>query len=207
MRRIVAILATFVLAQCAAGGERGRGGLRAAADDDALVIIGVAKAPRDTSPRYAMLWRRLDAEGAFERLSGDTSFEAETNRSDTVRVRGIPGEFEIARVAPGTYALDGVFALIRDRRVNYVAQGVIVAPERPAFEAHAGETLYLGIWEVDIQDANAVTRLWRLDSADARAVGRQAREVGGEVRLRETYTRAVPCAPHQASQLSTRQVC
>lgn len=203
MRRILAILATLVLAQCAAGGERVRGGL----DDDALVVIGVAKAPRDTSPRYAMLWRRLDAEGGFERLSGDTSFEAETNRSDTVRVRGIPGEFEIARVAPGTYALDGVFALIRDRRINYVAQGVIVGPERPAFEVRAGETVYLGIWQMDIQDANAVTRLWRLDGADARAVARHTRDIGGEVRLRETHTRAVPCAPHQANQLSTRQVC
>lgn len=206
MRRILAILATLVLAQCASG-EGARSGARGATDDGAIVIIGVAKAPRDTSPRYSMLWRRLDPQGTFQRLSGDASFEAETNRSDTVRVRGIPGEFEIVRVAPGTYALDGVFALIRDRRVNYVAQGVIVGPERPAFEVRAGETAYLGIWEMDIQDANAVTRLWRLNGTDARAVARQSREVGGEVRLRETHTRAVPCAPHRANQLSTRQVC
>ena len=31
-----------------------------------------------------------------------------------MRVRGIPGEFTHAEVEPGIYALDSVFALIRD---------------------------------------------------------------------------------------------
>jgi hypothetical protein len=154
-----------------------------------------------------MLWRQVDADGTFSRLDGDLSFDAETNAADTVRVRGIPGEFEFERIRPGTYALDSVFAVIRDRNVNYVAQGVILGPDRPAFDVAPGEAIYLGIWEMNIEGANATTRLWRLDEADARAAVRASNELTGPVRVRSTYTRPVPCNPHQAGQLSTRQVC
>ncbi|MGE0743443.1 MAG: hypothetical protein AB7O98_19070 [Hyphomonadaceae bacterium] len=205
MRFIGALIAMVFLAQCATPG--GREDFVVGSGEDALVIIGIAKSGRDTSPRYVMLWRQLDEAGAFRELSGRASFDAETNDGDTVRVRGIPGEFVVLRVEPGVYALDGVFAIIPDGRVNYVAQGVITGPERPTFEARAGEAIYLGIWEADIEDTTAVVRPWRLDSNDARAVVRQAGGVEGEVRVRETHTRAVPCAPHQPSTMSTRRVC
>ena len=166
MRRVLAILATFALAQCAWGGDDR---FMVGREADALVIIGVAKAPHDTSPRYTMLWRQLDADGAFSRLDDDLSFDAETNAADTVRVRGIPGEFEIERIRPGTYALDSVFAVIRDGNVNYVAQGVIEGPERPAFEVRPGEAVYLGIWEMNVEGAAATTRPARWRSAPASA--------------------------------------
>jgi hypothetical protein len=195
----------LVLAQCATPGEDDR--FQVGASENALVIIGVAKAPTDLSPRYSLLWRQLDAAGGFRPLSGRASFEAKTNEGDTVRVRGIPGEFAVLEVEPGTYALDGAFAVIHDRRVDYVAQGVIAGPDRPAFDVRAGEAVYLGIWQVDIEETVAVTRLWRLDAADMRAVLRQADVVNGQVDARQTYTRAVPCAPHQVSNVSTRRVC
>lgn len=204
MRRFLAILATLLLAQCVTPGDDR---FRAGAESDALVIIGVAKAPRDTAPRYTMLWRLLNEDGEFSTLTDEASFEAETNSGDTERVRGIPGEFEIERVEPGVYALDSVFAVIRDRNVNYVAQGVVTGPERPSFEVRAGEAVYLGIWEMNIVEAAAVTRLWRLSGSDARAVEREAEAVAGEIRIRETRPHAVPCSPHRASNLTTRQVC
>jgi hypothetical protein len=204
MWRFWAILATLALAQCVTPGDDR---FRAGAESEALVIIGVAKAPRDTSPRYTMLWRLLNEDGEFASLTDEASFDAETNSGGTVRVRGIPGEFDIGRVEPGVYALDSVFAVIRDRNVNYVAQGVITGPDRPSFEVRAGEAVYLGIWEMDIVDSAAVTRLWRLSGSDARAVERQAEAVSGEIRIRETQPRAVPCSPHPASNLTTRQVC
>lgn len=204
MRRMLAILATLALAQCAMiDGER----FRVGGEADALVIIGVAKSPTDTSPRYTMLWRQVESDGTFSRLDGDKSFDAETNATDTVRVRGIPGEFEFERVRPGTYALDSVFAVVPDGNVNYVAQGVILGPERPTFDVRAGEAIYLGIWEMNVEGAYATARLWRLDEADARAAVRASDELTGPVRVRATYTRAVPCEPHRAGQLSTRQVC
>jgi hypothetical protein len=204
MRRLWAILATLMLAQCVTPGDDR---FQAGAESDALVIIGVAKAPRDTSPRYTMLWRLLNEDGEFSSLTDEASFDAETNSGDTERVRGIPGEFEIERVEPGVYALDSVFAVIRDRNVDYVAQGVVTGPERPSFEVRAGEAVYLGIWEMNIVDSTAVTRLWRLSGSDARAVERGAEAVAGEIRVRETQSRAVPCSPHRASNLTTRQVC
>jgi hypothetical protein len=101
-----------------------------------------------------------------------------------------------------------VFAVIRENNVDYVANGVIAGPERPSFEVRPGEAVYLGIWEVDIEDNIAVARPWRLDTADLRALMREAdEEVAGEVRVRETVTRAVACAPHRLSNLTQRQIC
>lgn len=204
MRRLLAILATVALAQCA---MINRDAFRVGGEEDALIIIGVAKSPNDTSPRYTMLWRQVDPDGTFARLDGGKSFDAETNAADTVRVRGIPGEFEFERVRPGTYALDSVFAVLPDGRVNYVAQGVIEGPERPAFEVRAGEAVFLGIWQMRIEGANATARLWRLEESDARAVVRASNRLTGPVRVRSTHTIAVPCSPRQLNQLSSRQVC
>lgn len=205
MRLLWALLGCMLLAQCVFGADKR---FVVGAEADALVIVGVAKAPRDTSPRYFMLWRQLGADGGFRELGGDRSFEVETNSGDTVRVRGIPGEFAVLRMPPGTYALDSVFAVIRAGRVNYVAQGVIEGPERPAFDVRAGEAVFLGVWEMNVIDSEARARLWRLSDADARAVARASRAASGTLRLRETYVRPVPCAPHLANpMLSTRQVC
>lgn len=197
--------ASLLLAACASAPEDDR--FQVGQEATALVIVGVAKSARDTSPRYAMLWRRLDESGRFAALNDRASFEARTNQNDSVRVRGIPGEFAVVEVEPGAYALDGVFAAVPVGRVNYVAQGVIAGPERPAFEVGAGEAVYLGIWELDIEETSAVARLWRLSAEDARAVERVAGSVNGRIALRNTHTRAVPCSPHEASAMTTRRVC
>lgn len=170
-------------------------------------MIGVAETADEREPAFTMLWRRLDGDGAFTDYSGRNSFEAETNAGDTVRVRGIPGEFAMAEVEPGLYALDSLFAVVHDGRLNYIAQGVIEGPERPAFEVKAGEAIYLGIWEMDLDGASAVARPWRLDADDLRAVTRAADATIGEVRSRETHTRSVPCRPHRVGNMSQRQVC
>ena len=53
-----------------------------------------------------------------------------------------------------------------------------------------------------------MTRPWRLEEADLRAVLNAADdEVRGHVRIRETRTRSVACAPHQLNVRSRRQVC
>jgi len=203
MRFLGAMLAMLVLAQCATPGNDD---FTVGGSEEALVIIGIAKSSRDTSARYLMLWRRVGADGAFEEFDDSRSFQPETN-SSAVRVDGVPGEFAFARVAPGAYALDGVFGIIRDGRVDYVAQGVITGPDRPAFEVAAGEAIYLGIWEADIEDASAVVRPWRIDAADMRAAVRVAGGVAGDVVIRQAHTRSVPCTPHRPSTMSTRQVC
>ncbi len=167
MRFVVLILGALALAQCAsAQSER----FQVDASNRAFVIIGVAEAPGNREARYTLLWRLLDEGGAFTEYESRTSFEAQTNERDTVRLRGIPGEFEMLEVDPGVYALDSVFATIRADRVDYVANGVISGPDRPAFEVRPGEAVYLGIWQVDIEDVRAVTRPWRLDERDLRAV-------------------------------------
>lgn len=204
MRFIFLILGALALAQCATSEDRR---FHVGESESAFVIIGVAETPGNREARYTLLWRQLDENGAFTRYDGDTTFEAQTNEGDTVRLRGIPGEFEMLRVRPGVYALDSVFGLIRDGRVNYVAEGVINGPERPAFEVRAGEAVYLGIWQADIEDITAVARPWRLEESDVREVLHNSDEVVGPVRLRETHTRSVPCAPHQLNSRSRRQVC
>ena len=205
MRLLWAVLGALLVAQCASSREDRR--FRVGESPRAFVVIGVAEAGTNTSPRYTMLWRRLESNGAFTRLDGDTAFEVHTHDGDAVRVRGIPGEFAMADIEPGVYALDSVFAVIRDRRVDYSANGVIVGPERPTFEVRPGEAVYLGIWQMDLEDVTAVTRPWRLDQADADAVLVQADAVAGSARLRQTYTRAVPCRPHRLHPRSQREVC
>lgn len=204
MRLMFAMLAMLALAQCATPEDKR---FRVGESPRAFVLIGVAEAGASTDPRYTMLWRRLDAEGRFERFDDDTIFQPRTHMRDSVRVRGIPGEFVMAELAPGTYALDSVYALIEDRRVNYFASGVIEGPERPSFEVRAGEAVYLGIWQLGLDEVDAVARPWRLDQADANAAMRRANAIIGPVTLRQAHTRSVPCAPHRPNTRSQRQIC
>ena len=207
MRYVFAILTMFALAACASSGQDD--GFRVGASPRAFVIIGVAEAASNTSATYDLLWRRLDSNGNFtaEVEAGRTAFQAETNERGTLRIRGIPGEFVMREIDPGVYALDSVFASIRDERVNYIANGVVTGPERPAFEVRAGEAIYLGIWEVNIDDVTAVARPWRMNEADLEAVIERRDEVIGEVHARETHTRSVPCQPRHLNNRSQRQVC
>ncbi|WP_395647767.1 hypothetical protein [Terricaulis sp.] len=206
MRNLLAIVAALALTTCATAEDK-----RFAVGESAAgyVIIGVAEqsgAAQEAS--YTMLWRRVDPEtGRFAPVNNRTAFEARTNAHDSVRVRGIPGEFAMGELAPGVYALDSVFAQIVDRRVAYVAQGVIIGPDRPTFEVRAGEAVYLGVWEMRLTELNAVTRLWRMDEADKDAVVREARQTRGAVILREPHTTQVPCTPVRLNAVSTRQVC
>lgn len=204
MRFLILIVAALTLAQCAT--PEGRP-FRVGASEKALVVMGVAEAGENQEARYAMLWRLLNSSGGFTELAGRTAFEARTNESGSVRIRGVPGEFALLEVEPGVYALDSVYAVIRDRRVDYVANGVISGPERPAVEVRAGEAVYLGIWQTNIEDARAIARPWRLSEADLRAVLRQSDRVQGEVRVRATHTRSVACAPRPMNARTSRQVC
>ncbi|HYD86109.1 MAG TPA: hypothetical protein VEA80_01410 [Vitreimonas sp.] len=204
MRLMFAMLAMLALAQCATPEDER---FRVGESPRALVIIGVAEAPTNTQPRYAMLWRRLEADGGFAAFDDDTAFEARTHMRKSVRVRGVPGEFTMAEVEPGVYALDSVFALIRDRRVDYSANGVIEGPERPSFEVRAGEAVYLGIWELNLQDVTPVARLWRLEQADVDAAMRRSNAAVGPVTPRQAQTRVAPCAPHRLNTRSLREIC
>lgn len=205
MRLLWAVLGALLAAQCVSSAEDRR--FRVGESPRAFVVIGVAESSANTSPRYTMLWRRLDSSGGFTRYDDDTVFEAHTQESGSVRVRGIPGEFAMGEIEPGVYALDSVFAVIPDERVNYSANGVIIGPERPTFEVRPGEAVYLGIWQMDLEDVTAVARPWRLDEADAHAVLLQADAVAGSARVRQTYTRAVPCTPRRLHPRSQRRVC
>jgi len=204
MRAVLAIAAMLALAQCVSAPDRR---FDVGAEENALVIIGVAEAARDTSPQYVMLWRRLNEDGAFTEYGARTILEPVTGARDSVRVRDIPGEFFVVAVEPGVYALDSAFAVIHDRRVDYIAQGVIEGPERPAFEVRAGEGIYLGIWEMDLEETRAVTRLWRLEERDLRAVLREADRIRGQVRVRQTHTRSVACQPRRLTTFSQREAC
>src|SRR5690242_4764876 len=206
MRRLLAIAATLLLGQCATPGEDHR--FRVGQEQEGMAFIGLAEATGATTPIYTMLWRRIDpATGAFMALNAGTSFETRTDDGGSIRIDGVPGEFEYSRLAPGAYALDGVYALIPAGHVNYYASGIIVGPDRPTFELRAGEAIYLGIWQVSLNDTTAVTQLWRLDPRDADAVTRRANQTIGAVTLRETGSRAVQCAPHRLSSITQRQVC
>jgi hypothetical protein len=205
MRLLMAAAGALLVAQCAT--SEGDQRFRVGESPRSFVVIGVAESSANTSPRYSMLWRRLDSSGGFTRYDDDTVFEARTHMRHSVRVRGIPGEFAMAEIDPGVYALDSVFAIIRGQNVDYAANGVIVGPERPTFEVRPGEAVYLGIWQLDLEDVTAVARPWRLDEADVRAALRESAAVSGATRLRQTHTRAVPCSPHRISYNSQREVC
>jgi hypothetical protein len=204
MRLVLALVACLVLAQCATPGD---GRFRSGDSDDAYVIIGVAERDRNTLPNYKVLWRRLDEDGRFRPFLVNRYFEAATNERDSVRVEGVPGEFTMTDIEPGTYALDSVYAMVPSGRVIYVANGLIEGPERPAFTVAAGEAVYLGIWEVNVEESAAVVRPWRLEAADLRAVLDAADPVRGDVHLRETEIVSVPCVQHRLSDTSQRQVC
>lgn len=204
MRFFFAILGMLVLSQCATPPDDR---FRAGQGGRAFVIIGVAESAANTSARYDVLWRKLDAAGAFEPVSDRTVIEAQTNARDTLRVPGLPGEFTLREVEPGRYALDSVFAVIRDRRVNYVADGLVQGPERPAFEVRPGEAVYLGIWQADLEESRAVVRPWRLSEDDLRIVLNTQDNVLGQVALRATQTVSTPCAPRRLNNFSQRQVC
>jgi hypothetical protein len=159
-------------------------------------------------PEYLMLWRKVDpVTGGFAPHNGHTSFEAHTNDNGSLRVRGVPGEFEHFQLEPGVYALDSVFAILHDQRVNYFAQGVVAGPERPSFEVQAGDSLYLGIWELNLDEAAATARLWRLEADDARALINASNGPHTALTLRQTETISVPCTPHRIGDISQRQVC
>jgi hypothetical protein len=204
MRFLFLIVSVLALAQCATSEERR---FRVAESEDAFVIIGVAEASESREARYALLWRRLESDGRFTDISGRNTFEARTNQGSTLRIRGIPGEFTMLRIDPGVYALDSVYGVIRAERVDYVSDGVIEGPERPSFEVRAGEAIYLGLWQADIEDVRAAARPWRVSEADLRAVLHNSDEVLGQVRIRPTETRSVPCAPHPMNSRTRRQVC
>lgn len=204
MRLIFAMLAAVFLAQCATPEDKR---FRVGESPRALVVIGVAESSSNAAPIYTMLWRRLDENGAFARYDDDTVFESRTHADDSIRIRGIPGEFAVAEVEPGVYALDSIFALIRDERVNYSANGVIIGPERPSFEVRAGEAIYLGIWQADLEDVTAVVRPWRLDQREGDAVMREADAAIGPIQAREVRTRTVVCAPHRLNTRSQREIC
>lgn len=204
MRVLFALLLAVLAAHCA---SENKDAFYAGRSARALVIIGVAEASSDRDPAYSLLWRRLDADGAFTPYDDSRAIDARTNVGGSVRVRGIPGEFTIAEVEPGAYALDSVFAVLREDHLNYIAQGVIEGPERPSFEVAAGEAVYLGIWRMGIEGANAVAEPWRLEGPDLRAVLRAARRDVGDVAGRQTHMRAVACEPHRMSNLTQRQIC
>ena len=204
MRVMIAILACFVVAQCASPHDKR---FRVGEAPTSYVIIGVAEAAENTSPSYTVLWRRLDADGHFMRYGARRIFEARSESGDGVQVPGIPGEFILSEVEPGTYALDSVFALVRDGRINYSANGVIRGPDRPTFEVRPGEAVYLGIWQVNLEDSFATVRPWRRERSDLEAVIRAVDPVEGGVRIVDTPDRAVPCAPYRISTNSQRQVC
>jgi len=204
MRFLVTTGAALLAAGCATNEDNrfqvGRSG-------DALVVIGVAEAFNQRDPAYSMLWRRVDAGGRFMEFDGPNAFEVVTNDDDTLRVSGLPGEFAFERVEPGVYALDSVFAVIRENQVNYVSNGVLAAPDRPSFSVAAGEAVYLGIWQMDLEGADAVARPWRLDPADLRAISRGSNDVSGPIELRETETRAVACEPRRLNNRTQREIC
>lgn len=206
MRNLLAIVAAVALTTCATAEDKR---FAVGESSNGYVIVGVAEesgAAQEAS--YTMLWRRVDpATGRFAPLNNRTAFEARTNAHDSVRVHGIPGEFAMGELAPGVYALDSIFAEIIDRRVAYVAQGVVVGPDRPTFEVRPGEAVYLGIWQMHLTELNAVTRLWRIDEADKDAVVREAHQTRGEVTVREPHTTQVACTPVRLNAVSTRQVC
>lgn len=204
MRLVFAVLASFVLAQCATPGD---GRFRSGASDDAYIIIGIAERDTNTLPHYQVLWRRLNAQGGFRPFLVGRYFEAATNERDSRRVEGIPGEFTMTDIEPGTYALDSVYALVPDGRVTYAANGVVRGPGRPSFTVHRGEAVYLGIWEVNIEESAGVIRPWRLDEADMRAVLRATDPVNGEVQMRPTEIVSVPCNPYRLGNVSQRMVC
>lgn len=199
MRFVFVVMAVLALSQCASAIRPPAG--------RAIVIVGVAEAPDNIDPRYTMLWRKVDEErGRFTDHGGRRMVEFTTHSPGSVRVEGIPGEFEVAEVEPGLYALDGMFATLREGVITYTAQGSIVGPERPGFEARPGEVVYLGIWQASLDGHLAVVRPWRLDEGDLRAVAREA-GIEGEVHLRATRAVQVPCAPHRMHPSLTREIC
>lgn len=206
MRHLLAILATLVLAQCA-NKEDDR--FRVGESPRAYVIIGVAESASNTAESYRMLWRQVGDNGHFiANYNGRNSFEPLTNSRSSTRVQGIPGEFEMFEVDPGVYALDSVFATLSERNVVYFANGVVQGPARPSFEVRPGDAVYLGIWQLTLNEVVAVGRPWRLDEADLRAVMRAARDpiIGAPV-VRDAPMRDVPCAAHRLNTITQRQVC
>lgn len=204
MRILFTVGAALAMAGCASNKDTR---FRVGEDAHSFVVIGVAEAADEREPAYTMLWRRVGADGRFLDYGGRRVLEARTNSNETLRLENLPGEFVMAEVEPGTYALDSVFAVLREEGLNYFAQGLVLGPERPSFEVRPGEAAYLGIWEMDVGEIYASARLWRLDETDMRAVARAADATIGEMHLLETRESAVPCEPHQLNNMSQRQVC
>lgn len=206
MRFLLAMAAMLALATCATHERDNR--FVVGSDPKAFVMIGVAEASDSTAAGYTMMWRRVDPDtGRFEGIGLNNTFEPHTNSNSSIRLHGIPGEFETVQLQPGVYALDNVYALIRDHLVSYYANGSVVGPDRPSFEVKAGQAIYLGLWEMRVDASTASARLWRMDGDDMRAAAREAHETLGEIQLYETRTISVPCTPHRLNPMSERQVC
>lgn len=205
MRVLLTTGAALLAAGCASSEDRR---FHAGEAADAFVIVGAAEAFEQRDPAYRMLWRRVGPDGRFMEYDGPNAFEVRTNDDHTVRVTGLPGEFTLERVEPGVYALDGVFATIRENQVTYFANGVVAGPDRPSFSVEPGEAVYVGIWQMDLEGlAEPVARPWRLDATDLRMVTRRSNAVIGPVHVRATETRAVPCEPHRINSLTQREIC
>ena len=206
MRALLALMAVAAMGGCVTPEKDPR--FQLGQEPEGFVMIGVAESAANTSPDYIMLWRKIDpVTDGFAPVGGHTVFEVHTNDGGSIRVRGIPGEFEYRRLEPGTYALDSVYAILHDRRVNYFAQGMVTGPERPSFHVGAGEAVYLGIWEMNLNETVATGQLWRLDQTDLDAAAHAANAVNGAITLQAAQTISAPCTPHRLSDRSQRQVC
>jgi hypothetical protein len=205
MRLVFIVLAALALSQCA-GREEGR--FRVGDSPNGFVVMGIAKAADARDPRYSVLWRLVGPDGVYLEYDDARAFEPQTNARDSLRVVGLPGEFAMAELPPGVYALDSVFAALNERGVTYYAQGTITTPGRPTFEVRAGEAVYLGIWETRLDYDNAVASLWRMDEADMRAVERAANATrSAPMRLARIYESDVACTPRRMINFRQREIC
>jgi hypothetical protein len=67
--------------------------------------------------------------------------------------------------------------------------------------------VYLGVWEVNLEDSVATVHRWRAERSDLEAVIRAVDPVQGGIRIVDTPARAVTCAPYRLATTSQRQVC
>jgi len=205
MRLVFIVLAALVLAQCA-GRDNDRFPIGRA--ETGFVVVGIAKAPDARDPQYSMLWRLVGPDGVFLEYDDARAFQPQTNSDSSLRIDDLPGEFALVEVPAGTYALDGVFAVVRERGVVYFAQGIVTTPGRPTFDVAPGEAVYLGIWETRLDYNDAVTSLWRQNEADMRLIERAANATkGGPLRMARIYNSDIACTPRRMVNFRQRQIC
>ncbi len=145
----------------------------------------------------------------FGRIDGRRQFRSRAPHETTpCRVRGIPASSPSLEVEPGVYALDSVFAAY-PRRPGELRRATASSPGRsaPVFEVRPGEAIYLGIWQMDLEEVTAVTRPWRSSRSRRRGGDARCRRCKRSDDARRTRTQAVACEPHQLGALSQRQIC